>query len=160
MVSDALAAWVARPPDIRPVIISHQDIARFAIAIGATDEAHFSAAAARRRGFPDVVAPPLFYISLRTGVFNLVRQDQLHEEGTPLQDIPPITFRRAMAGETTAELHRPFFAGEAITCMRRAETAFCKEGRSGTLTFIRFEYRYTSKEGGPIAAEHFTRIFH
>ena len=159
MMIDALATWVQRPAEVRSVCISRQDIARFAIAIGATDQVHFSPAEARQRGFADVVAPPLFYISLRTGVFNLVQQDQLHEEGTPLVDIPPIDFRQAMAGETSAELYRPFVAGDVVACTRQAVSSFHKEGRSGTLTFVEFEYRYTDERDSPIAVERFTRIF-
>lgn len=156
---EALATWAGQPPLVRTVVIGRQDIARFAVAAGATDAAHVDPVVARSRGFPDVVAPPLFYVALRTGVFNLVPQDELHEEGTPLRDIPPIAFRQAMAGETVAELFRPFVAGDVVTCTRRVESTARKEGRSGPLTFITFEYRYVDTDDVSIAVEHFTRIF-
>lgn len=154
-----LAEWPGAARTSRTVTVTPHDIARFAVAIGATDDVHFDAAAARARGYADVVAPDLYYVALRTGVFHLVPQDELHDEGTPLRDIPPISFRQAMAGETTAELHRPFVAGDVVTCTRHAESVVRKEGRSGTLTFVRFEYRYADAAGEPYAVEHFTRIF-
>lgn len=156
---DEMQAWVDAPPLVLHVRIDRKDIVRFAIATGETDPKHFAPDAARAAGFADVVAPPLFYVSLRTSVFNLVPADELHNEGTPLRDIPPLSFRQAMAGETSAELYRPFVAGADVTCSRVVESTFTKQGRSGTLTFIRFEYRYADGDDLPIAVEHFTRIF-
>ncbi|MGH9102894.1 MAG: FAS1-like dehydratase domain-containing protein [Acidimicrobiales bacterium] len=155
----AMRQWAARPPLVLTEHVSRKDIVRFAVATGETDEIHLDAEAARRRGFRDVVAPPLFYVCLRTSVFNLVPRDQLHEEGTPLRDAPPLQFSQAMAGETYAELSAPFVAGDVVTCSRRVETTWQKEGRSGTLHLVRFEYRYSDPAGNPFAVEHFTRIF-
>jgi acyl dehydratase len=154
-----LQAWVDAPPLVLPVRIDRKDIVRFAIATRETDPIHFDPDAARAAGYADVVAPPLFYVALRTSVFNLVPAHELHAEGTPLRDIPPLAYTQAMAGETTAELRRPFVAGDEVTCGRRVVSAFTKRGRSGTLTFVRFEYRYADADDRPIAVEHFTRIF-
>ncbi|HEV7207558.1 MAG TPA: MaoC family dehydratase N-terminal domain-containing protein [Mycobacteriales bacterium] len=159
MPTQAMDRWMARPPDVCTVYVGPQDIARFALAIGATDQAHFDAAVARSRGFADVVAPALFYVSLRTGVFNLVPPEDLHAEGTPLRDVPPIPFTQAMAGETHAELYRPFVAGDLVTCSRHPKSVSEKIGRSGKLTFVQFEYQYTGSDSRPIATENFTRIF-
>jgi acyl dehydratase len=158
-MDDAVQAWVDAPPLTAQVRIDRKDIVRFAIATGETDPIHFQPDAARAVGYADVVAPPLFYVSLRTGVFNMVPASGLHAEGTPLRDIPPLAYTQAMAGETTAELHRPFVAGDEVTCSRRVASASTKQGRSGRLTFIRFEYRYADADDEPIAVEHFTRIF-
>jgi acyl dehydratase len=154
-----LQAWVDAPPLVAQVRIDRKDIVRFAFATGETDPIHVDVDAARAAGYADVVAPPLFYVTLRTGVFNLVPADELHAEGTPLRDIPPLSFTQAMAGETTAELHRPFVAGDDVTCSRRVASTFTKQGRSGTLTFLRFEYRYADVDDRPFAVEQFTRIF-
>jgi acyl dehydratase len=154
-----LRAWVDAPPLVAQVRIDRKDIMRFAVATGETNPIHFEVDAARAAGFADVVAPALFYVSLRTSVFNLVPAAELHIEGTPVRDIPPLTFTQAMAGETTAELHRPFVAGDDVTCSRRVESTFTKQGRSGRLVFLRFEYRYADARDQPIAVEHFTRIF-
>ncbi len=155
----AMAEWAPRSVLSFVVRIDRKDIVRFAVATGATRAVHHEPAAARAAGFADVVAPPMFYVALRTSVFNLVPLDQLHPEGTPLRDAPPVPFTQAMAGETTAELSRPFVAGDLVRCTRRVESYEQKAGRSGTLTFIRFEYRYADTAGEPFAVEHFTRIF-
>lgn len=159
MSESVLREWLNEAPKSVIVPVSSQDIAKFAIATGATDAVHFDADVARERGYPDVVAPDLFYLSLRTSSFNVVPQRQLHEEGTSLADIPPIEYETAMAGETEVTLHRPFVAGEPVrvTCTRQDATT--KPGRSGILTFITFRYEYTTAEGEPIVTEHFTRIF-
>lgn len=159
MPTSALSEWLDEAPRSVIVPVSSQDIAKFAIATGATDAAHFDADVARERGYPGVVAPDLFYLSLRTSSFNVVPQRQLHEEGTSLADIPPIEYQTAMAGATEVTLHRRFVAGEPVrvTCTR--EQATTKPGRSGVLTLIVFRYEYTTAAGAPIATEHFTRIF-
>lgn len=159
MSTDALQQWLSQEPRSTVMTVSSQDVARFAIAIGASDPLHFDAASARAQGYADVAAPDTFYLSLRTGALNLVAPDLLHEEGTPKSDIPPIGYQTAMAGQTRVTLHRRFVAGDRvrITCTR--EKATRKQGRSGALTFIDFRYEYTTESGDPIATEYFTRIF-
>jgi acyl dehydratase len=159
MRADALGQWLREPPTSTTVTVSSQDIARFAIAIGASDPVHFDPATARAQGYADVAAPDTFYLSLRTGAVNLVPHDRLHEEGTSQADIPPISYQMAMAGQTRVTLYRRFVAGDRVrvTCTR--EQATQKQGRSGALTFIDFRYDYATGPGDPIATEHFTRIF-
>lgn len=159
MTTDAVQRWLSQEPTSTVVTVSSQDIARFAIAIGASDPVHFDSASAQARGYTDVAAPDTFYIALRTGALNLVPQDHLHEEGTALADIPPIEYQTAMAGQTRVSLHRRFVAGERVrvTCTREKVTE--KQGRSGALTFIDFRYDYVTESGEPIATEYFTRIF-
>ncbi|MQA01805.1 MAG: hypothetical protein GEV07_03420 [Streptosporangiales bacterium] len=159
MADAAMDGWARTVGTSRTIRVSAHDIARFAVAIGARDEAHFDPAVARSRGYPDVVAPELFYVALRTGVFNLVPQEELHEEGTPRADLPPIAFDQAMAGETAADLHRRFVAGDVVVCTRSVVSTVRKEGRSGQLTFVSFQYRYADLDDAPYVVEHFTRIF-
>lgn len=139
--------------------VDRKDIVRFAVATGTTRAVHHDPVAARAAGFADVVAPPMYYIALRTSVFNLVPLTELHPEGTPLRDAPPVPFTQAMAGETVAHLSKPFVAGDDVRCTRRVEHYEQKAGRSGVLTFVRFEYRYADTAGDPFVVEHFTRIF-
>jgi len=159
MPTDALQHWLSQEPKSTVLTVSPEDIARFAIAIGASDPLHFDAASARAQGYADVAAPDTFYLSLRTGAFNLVPRELLHDEGTSQADIPPIGYQTAMAGQTRVTLHRRFVAGDRVrvTCTR--EKATRKQGRSGALTFIDFRYDYTTESGDPIATEYFTRIF-
>lgn len=159
MTSEAMRRWLAQPPEVRSITVSGQDIARFALAVGASDPAHFDSDVARSRGYADVIAPTLYYVALRTNVFNLVPSAELHDEGTPRRDIPPLVFTQAMAGGTQAQLFRPFVAGERVRCSRQATSMSAKTGRSGPLTFIDFRFEYVDSGSGPIAIERFTRVF-
>lgn len=159
MLNDEMRAWASTPQPVRTITIDRKDIVRFAVATRAVDPVHYDPEVARARGFRDVVAPDLFYISLRTSVYNLVPQDELHAEGTPARDLPPVAFTQAMAGETRAELHRPFVAGDEVVCTRVVGDMFEKEGRSGALAFVTYIYRYADADDRPFAIEHFTRIF-
>lgn len=159
LLTDEMEAWARRPTEPRRVTIDRKDIQRFAVATRETDPIHFDPDAARAAGHRDVVAPPMFYVTLRTGVYNLVPQDELHEEGTPLRDLPPIEFSQAMAGATKVSLHTPFVAGDEVVCTRRTLDTYEKVGRSGPLAFVQLEYRYADLEDRPYAIELFTRIY-
>lgn len=156
---EAMAEWAADSERSLDVRIDRKDVVRFAVATGADHPRHHDPEAARAAGYADVVAPPMFYVSLRTAVYNLVPLGELHPEGTPLRDAPPVAFTQAMAGETVAELSRPFVAGDLVRCTRRVESFHQKTGRSGLLTFVVFEYRYADPDDMPYVVEHFTRIF-
>lgn len=159
MVNDEMKRWAAQPPEVRDVRIDRKDVTRFAVATRAADPIHHDPEAARARGYRDVVAPLMFFVSLRTGAYNLVPQAELHPEGTPLADIPPIEYANAMAGETDADIHRPFVAGDEVRCSRRVVGLEEKEGRRGTMTLARFEYVYADHDGEPFVVERFTRLF-
>lgn len=159
MVNDAMLRWAGQPPEIRDVHVDRKDIQRFAIATRATDPIHHDPEYARSQGYRDVLAPLMFFVSLRTGTYNAVPQGELHTEGTPLADIPPMEFTNAMAGETDADIHRPFVAGDDVRCSRRVVGLEEKEGRRGTMTLARFEYLYSDHEGIPFVVERFTRLF-
>ncbi|MGE0783694.1 FAS1-like dehydratase domain-containing protein [Mycolicibacterium sp.] len=159
MVNEEMTRWAQRPPEVREVRIDRKDIQRFAIATRASDPIHHDPEYARSLGYRDVVAPLMFFVSLRTGAYNQVPQTELHPEGTPLADIPPIEFTNAMAGETDADIHRPFVAGDDVRCSRRVVGLETKEGRRGTMTLARFEYLYSDDAGDPFVVERFTRLF-
>ena len=159
LLTDAVREWTRTPTPPRVVTVDRKDIQRFAVATHERDPVHHDPEAARARGYRDVVAPPLFYVTLRTGAFNLVPQDELDAEGTPRRDLPPVAFTQAMAGETSATLSRPFVAGDTVTCSRDVLDVYEKTGRSGTLLFVQLEYRYTDDRDDPFVVERFTRIF-
>jgi len=158
-MTDKMQEWAARAPDVRDVRVDRKDIQRFAIATRASDPIHHDPEYARALGHRDVVAPLLFFVSLRTGVYNQVPQDALHEEGTPLADVPPMEFSQAMAGETDADLHKPFVGGDLVTCSRRVTGLSEKMGSRGLITFAQFEYTYSDSDGDPFVVERFTRLF-
>jgi acyl dehydratase len=151
-------AWAAQEFPVHHVTVTARDIARFAHATGETDPMHFDAEAARAAGYADVVAPPMFYLLLRVEPSHLRPRSELGADGSAGQDLPPIPFTGAMAGETTVELHRPFVAGDTIACHKRVTGISEKQGRSGLLVFLHFEHRFVDERGGEVAVERFTRI--
>lgn len=151
-------AWADREYPDSHVTVTARDIRKFAHATGETDPIYFSSEAARAAGYPDIVAPPMFYVLLRIEPHSLRPRSELEVDGSPSEDIPPIEIRGAMAGETRLELSRPIVAGETIICRKRLLDITEKQGRSGPLLLLRFEYRYLDAEGQIVVIEEFTRI--
>jgi hydroxyacyl-ACP dehydratase HTD2-like protein with hotdog domain len=157
--TNALRQWLTEEPASALVTVTAQDIARYAIAIGASDPLHFDRATGQAKGHAGVLAPDTFYLSLRTSAFSLVPTERLHDEGTPLAGIPPISYQSAMAGETKVMLRRRFVADELVQVSCTRVGVARKQGRSGALTFVEYRYDYATPGGDAIATEHFTRIF-
>ncbi len=149
--------WAARHyPDVE-LTITARDIAKFAHATGETDPMYFDVEAARAAGYRDVVAPPMFYLLLRSEPYHLRPRDQLERDGSPSEDIPALALTRAMAGETELTFDGRFVAGDMVTCRKRLADLTEKQGRSGPLVFLHFEYRF-DVEGHTVVLERFTRI--
>ncbi|MGH9244512.1 MAG: FAS1-like dehydratase domain-containing protein [Acidimicrobiales bacterium] len=151
-------AWAERDYPVHHVTITARDIRKFAHVTGETDPIHFDVEAARRAGYSDVVAPPMLYVLLRVEPYHLRPRAALERDGSPSEDIPPVAITGAMAGETRLELQRPFVAGDEIACHKRLLDLIEKDGRSGPLLLLRFEYRYADRAGDTVVLEEFTRI--
>jgi 3-methylfumaryl-CoA hydratase len=158
LLTEATRAWADRTYPVHEVTITANDIRRFAHATGETDPVHFDADAARAAGYPDVVAPPMFYVFLRVQPNHLRPRDELEADGSPSEDIPPVAIQGAMAGSTTLEVTREFVAGDVIACHKRLVDAVEKSGSKGPLLFLTFEHRYVDAEGTTVVREVFTRI--
>ena len=149
--------WAARTyPDVT-IEITARDIAKFAHATGETDPIHFDAETARAAGYRDVVAPQMFYLLLRSEPYHLRPRHELGADGSATEDLPPLALTRAMAGETALEFDGRFVAGDVVTCRKRLADITEKQGRSGPLVFLHFEYRY-DVGGRTVTLERFTRI--
>ena len=157
LITPEARAWADRAyPDV-DVAITARDIAKFAHATGETDPVFFDAAAARAAGYRDVVAPQMFYLLLRSEPYHLRSRSELERDGSASEDIPPLAVTRAMAGETQLEFSGRFVAGDVVTCSKRLTDMTEKQGRSGALVLLHFEYRYVV-EGETRVVERFTRI--
>lgn len=158
LLTPEVRAWADRGyPDVE-VPITARDIARFAHATGETDPVYFDAQAARAAGHRDVVAPPMFYLLLRSEPYHLQPRDELADDGSAQDDVPPLQVGRAMAGETDVTFDGGFVAGDVVTCRKRLTDIAEKQGRSGPLVFLHFDYRY-DVAGRTVVRERFTRIF-
>lgn len=151
-------AWADRDYPAIELTVSRADVARFAHASGEADPVHYDLDAARAAGHPDVLAPPMFCVALRVSTFALRPTSELEPDGWPSEDIPPLVTRRGMAGETKLTLHGEIYAGDTVTVSKRLIEMTEKQGRSGPLVLMTFEYRYESDRAGLVAVEIFTRI--
>src|SRR5262245_8667723 len=157
LLTDATRRWAERTYPVHHVTVTAGDIGRFAHATGETDPTHFDPDAARTACFPDVVAPPMFYVFLRVLPNHLRPRNELEPDGSPSEDIPPVAITGAMAGETELEVDGSFCAGDEVTCHKRLVDLTEKVGRSGPLLLLLFEYRY-DVAGRTVVRERFTRI--
>jgi acyl dehydratase len=158
IVTAEARAWADRDYPVHEVDVSRTDIARFAHATGETAPVHFDPATAREAGFDDVVAPPMFYVTLRIGPYNLRPTSEFEPDGTPTDDVPPLPTRRGMAGETELRFDGSIVAGDTISVHKRLIELREKEARSGRLVFLDFEFRYVNQRGQTVVVESFTRI--
>ena len=84
--------------------VGRQKIAEFADAVGAADPVHRDAEAARAAGYPDVMAPPTFAITLTLSAAGVVVEDP---------DVA-LDYSRVVHGEQRFTHHRPIRAGDRL----------------------------------------------
>lgn len=159
VITDEAKAWAEREYPPYEFTVTAHDIERFARAIGARDPIHYDRTAAAEAGFDDVVAPSLFPYVVRMHASTLIDSSLLEEDGSPSDDVPPLSTKRAMAGGVSMEVDRRIVAGDVITVERRLRDLYEKEGRSGPLVFLEFEFDFRNQRGERVARERFTRIF-
>src|SRR4051812_46195163 len=77
--------------------VTRASIQRFAIATGITSPVHHDVRAAGDAGYPDVAAPPYFFVSLGLAMGQVRPRAQLGEGGMPADD--PLAASKVVAGE-------------------------------------------------------------
>lgn len=159
VITEEARRWADREYPRFEMKVTATDIAKFAHATGESNPIHFDRQAAVAAGYPDVVAPTLFTYVVRMHASALVSPDELEPDGSPSSDVPPLTTRRAMAGETSVVFGDPVVAGDVITVEKRLANMYEKEGRSGPLVFVEMEFTFTNQRGELVARENFTRIY-
>lgn len=158
LLLDGAREWLGRSTSFQPWDASATDIRRFAHSIGATDPVHFDSDAARRAGYPDIVAPYAYYTVIRHGAPNLVALSDLADDGVAEDMVPPTTATRRMAGETTATFVRRIVAGDKITLTKTLSGMDEKAGRSGPLLLLTYTLRYADQDDRDVVREQFVRI--
>jgi acyl dehydratase len=159
VITEEARRWADREYPRFEMKVTATDIAKFAHATGESNPIHFDRQAAVAAGYPDVVAPTLFTYVVRMHASALVSPDELEPDGSPSSDVPPLTTRRAMAGETSVVFGDPVVAGDVITVEKRLANMYEKEGRSGPLVFVEMEFTFTNQRGDLVSRENFTRIY-
>lgn len=97
-------------------------IRRFAQAIGASGAQFHDPEAARALGYPDLVAPSTFPISLQPPV-----------QAAWLQAVDRT---KLLHGEQAFAYQRPPVAGDRITCRERVAEVYSRQGSGGPMHFI------------------------
>ena len=68
--------------------------------------------------------------------------------------LPPVPLPRRMWAGSRMEFHRPLRIGQAITKVSRIADVTLKEGRSGTLVFVKVRHDIAGPEGPALVDEH------
>lgn len=158
VLSHDTLSWIGQTVTGKPHQVTRTDVARFAIAIGAHDPAHFDEQHARRLGHPDVVAPLGYYVAIRLSSLNRVPLGDLGADGVSGQGIPPSNATRVMAGDTKVTFRRRIYAGDEITLHLTISDIAEKAGRSGPLALVTYSLAYLDQNQSLVVAETYTRI--
>ncbi len=119
-----------------PVTVTAEDIRSFAEAMGDLNPLYTDVEAARRAGYQDVIAPPLFCMRMRGG--KLLPEVAL-----------PAGFMSLHAGQEI-EFHAEIIAGQTYTMTARVADVYEKTGRSGPMQIIVRESTITDAAGRTI----------
>ncbi|MEO6586000.1 MAG: MaoC family dehydratase N-terminal domain-containing protein [Knoellia sp.] len=92
-------------PPSGPYAVSAAQIAAFADAVGSHDPVHHDAEAARAAGYPDVIAPPTFAVTIA----------QQCDRAYIVDPEAGIDYSRVVHGEQRFLHHRPITAGDELT---------------------------------------------
>ncbi len=102
---------------------------------------------------PGTDVPPLWHWMY----FNPVaRQSELGPDGHPRRGgfLPPVTLPRRMWAGGRLQFNHPLQVGDEITRLSRIADVSVKEGRSGTLVFVRVRHEINNARGLALTEEH------
>jgi len=111
-------------PPTPPYLVGREKIREFAEAVGAVDAAHLDPAAARARGYRDVIAPPTFAVLIAQRCDRQFIADP--EAG--------IDYTRLVHGEQRFVHHRPITAGDEIVGVLTVDSVKSAGGNSMVTT--------------------------
>lgn len=158
LLTEEARGWIGRAYPEQEFTATRDSIRRFAYATRETNPIHFDRDAARAAGYPDVIAPPMYYTVLRTAPYHTVPLDALGKDGFTEGDLPPIAFTRGMAGESQVRWHAHIVAGDLMRTRKKLADIYEKKGRSGPLVFLVFEFEFRRDSGALTVTERFVRV--
>ena len=130
--------------------IERGKVREFALAVGEDNPIFFDPQEARRRGFPDVVAPPTFTV---TQIWQVPREEREWRLGANLD------YGRVLHGEQEFVFERLPVAGEALHATMRVSKDFTKEGKRGVrMRFVSYESVFTDAGGDEVLRAYYTLI--
>lgn len=157
-LNDEARSWIGRKYADQEFMATRDSIRRFAYATRETNPIHFDREAAHAAGYPDVIAPPMYYTVLRTAPYHTVPLDALGKDGIPQEDLPPIPFTRGMAGFSEVRWYANIVAGDKVLTMKKLADIYEKQGRSGSLVFLVFDFEFRRESGELLVTERQARV--
>ena len=157
ITDDALALiGVEGPLRTMPYGLSHDEIRRFSQAAMEVDPIHWSVEAAQARGYPDIVAPPLYPLhALKREPGSDDPLDEAYSnsdwDGIDLVEdgLPPLRLPVGglLNGGVSATIHDLALPGDVISSQARYYDLTERSGRSGPMVFVVVETTYRSARG-------------
>jgi acyl dehydratase len=123
-------------PSTPPYQVGREKIREFAAAIGADDPAYHDVAAAKARGYPDLIAPPTFPVVLSLAAGEALRTDP--ELG--------LDYSRVVHGDQRFAYTRPVVAGDELVCVATVEEITERAGHE----FLTTRYQIDTSSGEPV----------
>jgi acyl dehydratase len=126
------------------VTVERGRIAFFAKSLGETDPVHFDVEAARRAGYPDVVAPPSFFMAIEA----MANEECARRGEATAPERVKCDFRYLLHGDETYSYPGLVFAGDEVTLSTRIVDFYDKKG--GDMEFVTIEYSVSHAERGEL----------
>lgn len=129
-------------------VVTREHIQRFAISVGDLNPLYFDEEYARQAGYQGIMAPPT-YLTAVLGWEAGPPEAELRADGTAYADaaLIPLPGARLMGGGQDLEFIQPVCPGDEVTMERRLVDVERREGRSGVLTLLKTEKRYSNQRG-------------
>ena len=118
-------------------------IRQFARAVGLKDPVYFDENAAKKAGYPGLIAPPTFPIAF--GVDDT-------DPGAGQAETPKWDVRKLLHEGTEIVYDRPIFAGDVLTRKGMLKSIATREGKSGVRTIYTMESAYYDQAGKRVCA--------
>ncbi|MFY1635868.1 MaoC family dehydratase N-terminal domain-containing protein [Solwaraspora sp. WMMB335] len=123
-------------PASSPYVVGREKIREFATAIGATDPIHHEPDAARKAGYPDVVAPTTFPVTVTMASIGRIVADP--ELG--------VDYSRVVHGDQRFRYTRPVTAGDELVCTDSIEDIMSRGGHD----FLTIRTEVATVDGDPV----------
>ncbi len=105
----------------------------FARMLGETDPVYFDIAGAKAKGFPDIVAPPSFFVVIEASA----NEERARQGQTPTAALINCDYRYLLHGDEHYDYIGPMFAGDEVTLMMAVVDFYDKKG--GAMEFVTIE---------------------
>jgi acyl dehydratase len=116
----------------------------FAKALGETDPAYSDVAAARGAGYPDLPAPPSFFMAIEA----MADEERARLDQPSLITLLRCDFRRLLHGDESYAYHGMVFAGDTLQFDTKIIDFYEKKG--GLMEFVTIESTVSHATRGPL----------